>query len=206
MSDPAPNPAPPPAPGSGSKPDAIKDVQAKSKEFLEKAKSGTLDEGALRWGLSAGAVVSGISLLFHYVSYGNAALYFGKTGLTGLDLLSFNSNYGFGNSLFALAIPLSALFGLYLHFGEPSAKLLSMETPGRAKLIHLIGMIAAGLGVIGCLDFLRHQVCLGSLLGFVGLALLAFVHFKLWQLSPPAPAEQPPATPPSAPPPTPPAS
>lgn len=206
MSDPAPNPAPTPpsAPGSGSKPDAIKDVQAKSKEFLEKAKSGTLDEGALRWGLSAGAVVSGVSLLFNYFNYGDFGP-FGTSSLTGLDLLRFRGNIGAG-SLCLLAIPLSALFGLYLHFGEPSAKLLSMETPGRAKLIHLIGMIAAGLGVIGCLDFLRHQVCLGSLLGFVGLALLAFVHFKLWQLSPPAPAEQPPATPPSAPPPTPPAS
>lgn len=205
MSDPAPNPSPtpPPAPDAGSKPDAIKDVQAKSKEFLEKAKSGTLDEGALRWGLSAGAVISGVSLLFNYLVVEAFGTVYEK--YSGLDLLSFRGGVGLG-SLCVIAIPLSALFGLYLHFGEPSVKLLSLETPGRAKLIHLIGMIAAALGVIGCLDFLRHQVCLGSLLGLVGLALLAFVHFKLWQLSPPAPAEQPPATPPSAPPPSPPAS
>lgn len=200
MSDPAPNPAPtpPPAPDAGSKPDAIKDVQAKGKDFLEKAKSGTLDEGALRWGLSAGAIVSGVSLLFTYRIYGNFG-YLGSPYATGLDLLRFDSNYGFINSLFAVSIPLSALFGLYLHFGEPSAKLLSMETPGRAKLVHLIGMIAAGFGVLGCLDCMRYKFFLGSLLGLVGLALLAFVHFKLWQMSPPAPAEQPPATPPSPP-------
>ncbi|MCK6470482.1 MAG: hypothetical protein L6R28_01940 [Planctomycetes bacterium] len=193
MSDPAPNPAPPPAPGSGSKPDAIKDVQAKSKEFLEKAKSGTLDEGALRWGLSAGAIVSGVSLLFNYLNYGDLGP-FGSAKVTGLDLLSFRGGFSM-DSLFVIAIPLSALFGLYLHFGEPTAKLLSLEAPGRAKLIHLIGMIAAAFGVIGCMKFLSHQVCLGSVLGLVGLAVLAFVHFKLWQISPPAPAEQPPVPP-----------
>lgn len=194
MSDPAPNPAPTPTPtpDSGSKPDALKDVQAKGKDFLDKAKAGNLDEGALRWGLSAGAVVSGVSLLFNYMVVEGLGTVFGT--VSGLDLLSFHGGVSI-DSLFVVAIPLSALFGLYLHFGEPTVKALQLETPGRAKLVHLIGMIAAALGVIGCFKFLRHQVCLGSVLGLFGLVILAFVHFKLWQMSPAAPAEQPPAPP-----------
>ena len=173
---------------SEASPDPIKDVQAKSKDFLEKAKSGTLDEGTLKWGLSAGAVVSGVSLFFNYFSYDVSVFGIPASGrISGWDLLSFR----YGNSLdglMALAIPLSALFGLYLQFGEPALKLLKLETQGRSKTIYLIGMIVAALGVIGCFRFLSHQVCLGSLLGLVGLAVLAFVYFKLWKASSEAPA------------------
>jgi hypothetical protein len=172
--------------------DPVLDAKEKSKDFLEKAKAGTLDESSLKWGLSAGAVVAGVSLLFRYIDLG------GYGGITGLDLLRFRGNTL--NSLEAISIPGSALFGLYLHFIEPNAKLLKMETPGRPKTIYLIGLIAGALGVLGCLDFLRVQVCLGSVLGFAGLGLLTFVYFKLWQAAPEAPANTtpPPSEPPAA--------
>jgi hypothetical protein len=177
--------------------DPVKEAEAKGKDFYEKAKAGTLDEGSLKWGLSAGAIVAGVSLIFNYLNFG------GLGGLTGLDLLRFGHTSSL-DSIRVLCIPLSALFALYLHFIEPNAKVLKMETPGRSKLVYLIGMIAAGLGVLTCLDFLRVQLCLGSILGFVGLGLLTFVYFKLWQNAPAAPAT-PPASPPASPPPAPPA-
>ncbi|HEY3324370.1 MAG TPA: hypothetical protein VGP72_28220 [Planctomycetota bacterium] len=186
--------------------DPIDEVKGKSKEFIEKAKSGTLDENTLKWGLCAGSIVAGVSLLFNYASwdiqFGGGVFHSG--GISGLDLLSFRG--GGLRSLEAIAIPLTALFGLYLHFGEPSFKLLKMETPGRPKLVYLIGMIVGTVGVIGCLDFLRMGVCLGNLLGLFGLGLLAFVFFKLWQLAPEVaagstpPTDQQPASPPSTPP------
>ena len=181
---------------SEASPDPVKDVQAKSKDFLEKAKSGNLDEGSLKWGLSAGAVVSGVSLFLNYFSFGEYGSILGRSGISGWDLLSFRHGDSL-DGLMALSIPLSALFGLYLHFGEPSLKLLKLETPGRAKTVYLIGAIVAALGVVGCLRILSHQVCLGSVLGLVGLAVLAFVYFKLWKASPAA-TSQPPLPPPSA--------
>lgn len=173
--------------------DPVLDAKEKSKDFYEKARAGKLDEGSLKWGLSAGAIVAGVSLFFRYMDFGSYG------GITGLDLLRFRGDSL--KSLEFLAIPLSALFGLYLHFLEPNTKILKMETPGRPKLIFLIGMIAGILGVLGCLDFLRVEVCLGNLLGFIGLGLLSFVYFKLWQNAPEAPATPPASTPPPSEPP-----
>ena len=157
--------------------DPVLDAKEKSKDFYEKARAGKLDEGSLKWGLSAGAIVAGVSLPFNYLYIEHLL------SITGLDLLRFRGGNTLQN-LEAISIPASALFGLYLHFIEPNTKLLKMEEPGRPKLVYLIGMIAAGIGALGCLDFLRVQVCLGSLLGFAGLGLLAFVYFKLWQAAP----------------------
>ncbi len=176
---------------SATEPEKPNDVTAKGKEFFDKAKAGQLDEKNLKWGLSAGAVVAGVSLLLPYVSYSG----FVSFSVTGLDLLRFREISL--KNIEALAIPLTALYGLYLHFGEPSLKLLKLETPGRAKTVYLIGAIVAALGVVGCLRILSHQVCLGSVLGLVGLAVLAFVYFKLWKASPAA-TSQPPLPPPSA--------
>lgn len=175
--------------------DPVGDVKVKGQDFIAGAKAGTLTESQLKWGLSVGAIVSGVSLFLNYFDlsskYGVVAHGFGRA--SGLDMLSHGS-------LEVLAIPLSALFALFLHFGEPSLKVLKMETPGRAKLIYLIAMIVAILGALGCLHFIRFQVLLGNVLGLVGIGLLAFVYFKLWQMSPVAEATR---TPPSAPPPPP---
>ena len=172
--------------------DAIDDVKAKSKDFVERAKSGNLDEGTLKWGLSAGAVVAGVSLLFNYASWDFGM---GRVGVSGLDLLNLSGGISFGK-LECLAIPLSAFMGLYLHFGESKFKVLKMDEPGRAKTVYLVGMIVAALGTIGCIHFILNQICFGNLLGLTGLALLAFVYFKLWRIHSAAPAE---ATPPVTP-------
>jgi hypothetical protein len=173
------------------------DMKAKGQDFLEKAKAGTLDEASLKWGLSAGAIIAAVSLPFAYVSASNVLFSF---KMTGLDLLRS------GNSLEGLAIPLTAIYGLYLHFGEPNLKLFSMETAGRPKLIYMIGMIMGALGTLGCIRIISWAgVTIGNVLGLVGLGLLTFVFFKLWQMSPAAPTQPPVMTPPSGgPPPMPP--
>ena len=179
---------------SATEPEKPNDVTAKGKEFFDKAKAGQLDEKNLKWGLSAGAVVAGVSLLLPYVSYSG----FVSFSVTGLDLLRFREISL--KNIEALAIPLTALYGLYLHFGEPSLKWLKIEEPGRAKTIYLVGMIGGILALIGIIDIIRIAgMALGNIAGLVGIGLLTFVFFKLWQMSPaPAPAPSQPPAPPQA--------
>ncbi|MGD0089867.1 MAG: hypothetical protein ABSE73_08090 [Planctomycetota bacterium] len=178
--------------------DPFQDAKTKGQDFLAKAKAGTLDEASLKWGLSAGAIVSGVSLFFNYINVTGFRVW--EVHLTGLDLLRFQGQAGLG-SLEGWAIPLTAILGLYLHFGEPGLKWLKMETPGRARTVYLVGMIMAILGVLGCFHFISVQICLGNALGLVGLGLLGYVFFKLWQMSPAAtPGSPPPPPAPPAPP------
>ena len=112
------------------------DIQAKSKDFLDKAKAGNLDAGSLHWGLSAGAIITAVSLPLNYFAMGGndaalAASFGIKTSFTGLDILTMRHGGSSLAWLEIMCIPVSAIFGLYLHFGEPGAKLLKMETPGR---------------------------------------------------------------------------
>lgn len=176
--------------------DPVGDVKVKGQDFIAGAQAGTLTESQLKWGLSVGAIVSGVSLFLPYAYHfwvPGYVYYSGGAMANGWNLLS----HRIGDTF---AIPLSAIFALFLNFGEPALKLLKMETPGRAKTVYLIGMIMALFGVVGCINLMRVAVLVGNLAGLLGIGLLVFVYFKLWQMSPLAEATR---TPPSAPPPPP---